>query len=98
MFKSMDADDWEEAGDGYSDLLGEIMHKLRVARRNKRRMIQEIEQELLRSILTLFMMGLPLSLSPRLAAVMRVGWPAGGLLEAPVAQSPLAVAYHLLTA
>ncbi|UKZ85280.1 uncharacterized protein TrAFT101_001148 [Trichoderma asperellum] len=45
MFKSMNADDWEEAGDWFADRFGEIMHKLRVARRNKRRMIQEFEQE-----------------------------------------------------
>ncbi|KAL7899525.1 extracellular mutant protein 11 domain-containing protein [Trichoderma sp. SZMC 28014] len=45
MFKSMNADDWEEAGDWFADRFGEIMHKLRVARRNKRRMIQDFEQE-----------------------------------------------------
>lgn len=45
MFKNMNADDWEEAGDWFADRFGEIMHKLRVARRNKRRMIQEFEQE-----------------------------------------------------
>ncbi|KAL7919722.1 extracellular mutant protein 11 domain-containing protein [Trichoderma austrokoningii] len=45
MFNSMNADDWEEAGDWFADRFGEIMHKLRVARRNKRRMMQEFEQE-----------------------------------------------------
>ncbi|KAL6881348.1 extracellular mutant protein 11 domain-containing protein [Trichoderma novae-zelandiae] len=45
LFRSMNVDDWEEAGDWFADQFHEIMHKLREARRNKRRMIQEFENE-----------------------------------------------------
>ncbi|KAH6607703.1 hypothetical protein Trco_004016 [Trichoderma cornu-damae] len=45
MFRSMTVDDWEEAGDWFADQFAEIMHKLREARRNKRRTMQEFEHE-----------------------------------------------------
>ncbi|TFB03768.1 hypothetical protein CCMA1212_004317 [Trichoderma ghanense] len=45
LFRSMNVDDWEEAGDWFADQFHEIMHKLREARRNKRRTIQEFENE-----------------------------------------------------
>ncbi|KAM0246799.1 hypothetical protein ACHAQJ_010091 [Trichoderma viride] len=45
MFRSLDVDDWEEAGDWFADQFADIMQKLREARRNKRRMMQEFENE-----------------------------------------------------
>ncbi|KAL6884210.1 extracellular mutant protein 11 domain-containing protein [Trichoderma longibrachiatum] len=45
LFRSMNVDDWEEAGDWFADQFHDLMHKLREARRNKRRMIQEFENE-----------------------------------------------------
>ncbi|RFU72399.1 hypothetical protein TARUN_9849, partial [Trichoderma arundinaceum] len=45
MFRNLAVDDWEEAGDWFADRFGDVMYKLREARRNKRRMIQEFEHE-----------------------------------------------------
>ncbi|KAK4080134.1 hypothetical protein Trihar35433_1239 [Trichoderma harzianum] len=45
MFANMDFDDWEEAGDWFAEQFSEIMHKMRVVRRNKRKMMREFEDE-----------------------------------------------------
>lgn len=45
MFRNMSVDDWEEAGDWFADQFADIMDKLKEARRNKRRLIEEFEHE-----------------------------------------------------
>ncbi|KAL7933618.1 extracellular mutant protein 11 domain-containing protein [Trichoderma chlorosporum] len=45
MFASMDTEDWEEAGDWFAEQFSEIMHKMRVVRRNKRKVIEGFEKE-----------------------------------------------------
>ncbi|EHK21349.1 uncharacterized protein TRIVIDRAFT_230901 [Trichoderma virens Gv29-8] len=45
MFANMEFDDWEEAGDWFAEQFSEIMHKLRLVRRNRRRVIEEFEDE-----------------------------------------------------
>ncbi|KAL6698008.1 extracellular mutant protein 11 domain-containing protein [Trichoderma pleuroticola] len=45
MFANMDFDDWEEAGDWFAEQFSEIMHKMRVVRRNKRKVMREFEDE-----------------------------------------------------
>ncbi|KAK5998370.1 hypothetical protein PT974_00749 [Cladobotryum mycophilum] len=45
LFRNLSVDDWEAAGDWFADQFAEIMHRLREARRNKRHVIQDFEDE-----------------------------------------------------
>lgn len=45
MFATMSIDDWEASGDWFVDQFAEIMKKMKGARQNKRRMIQDFEDE-----------------------------------------------------
>ncbi|CEJ84155.1 hypothetical protein VHEMI03398 [[Torrubiella] hemipterigena] len=45
FFGNMTLDEWECAGDWFADRFADIMKKMRQARRNKRQMIQEFENE-----------------------------------------------------
>lgn len=45
FFGNMSLDEWEKAGDWFADQFSDVMKKLRDARRSKRRMIQDFEDE-----------------------------------------------------
>jgi hypothetical protein len=46
MFAGMSIKDWEMSGDWFIDQFAELMHRLRDARQNKRRIVQKFEDEI----------------------------------------------------